>query len=132
MTHNYITGDSDGDLKLGVTVGTPGIANTVVFRFKTGQPKEKIAESNVDSGSIAEKVIGPVADFKNSRLKIRTIVDFAGISSSQWEQLAENVVANVRLSGGFSGVETFAFDEEDKASSNSGRVVVIDIVVNFS
>lgn len=132
MIHNYITGDEDGELKLGVTVGTPGIANTVVFRFKEGVPKKKIAESNVDSGNIAEKVIGSLADLKNSLLKIRTIVDFAGIPSSQWEQLAENVVVRVKLSGGFSGVETFTFDEADKASSNSGRVVVIDIHVNLS
>jgi hypothetical protein len=132
MMKNYITGGDNGELKLGVTVGTPGIANTVVFRFKDNEPDTKIAESNVDSGNVLEKVIGSLPYFKNTQLKVRTIVNFVGFPSTQWEQLGETVAMKVKLSGGFSGSETFQYDEEDKASSESGKVVVIDIMVNLS
>lgn len=130
VLQDYHLGDQNGNLLLEVNVGTPGIANTVVFRFKDNQ-KVKLGGSNVDSGNIGQFNAGPLTDFTNSRIKVRTIVDFAALPPAQWTQLAENVVMTLRVSGGFDGVASFEYDDQDKSESASGKVVVIDINIKF-
>jgi hypothetical protein len=131
MRKSYTTGIDDNEISISVNIGTPGLANTIVFQFPGGGQKKKIAESTVDNGNITTKKIGKGSELKGSYLKVRTIIDFRSINPSQWEQLADNIVAKFTLSGGFSGTQHYSYDEDDKTVNSAGSLVVIDMEIDL-
>lgn len=131
MRKNYKIGMLDNKIGIDVTIGTPGIAHTIVFQILNADRYEILKESSVDSGNIDINIIGTGKSLIGSYLKIRTAIDFGSIDSSQWEQLAKKIVAKYTLSGGFDGNQTYSYDEDDKTISDNGRTIIIDKEINL-
>lgn len=131
MRKGYKIGNKDNDIKLKATVGTPGIAHTKVFQFLGGGQVKSITESNVDSGNIQEVSIGKGSDLFGSFIRIRTVIDFGSIDSSQWDQLYETIVGKYGISGGFAGNQSYTYDDDDKSNNNTGQFVIIDMEIDL-
>lgn len=131
MRKGYKIGEFNDPIKLKATIGTPGIANTKVFQFFGDGQAKLLAESNVDSGNISETAIGKGAELIGSFIKIRTLIDFGSIDSSQWKQLYETLVGKYGISGGFAGKQSYSHDDDDKTNSTDGRFVVIDMEIEL-
>jgi len=131
MRKAYSIGQSDKKINLKVNIGTPGIAHTKVFQFLSGGQNKFLVESDVDSGSITNTFIGNGEDLIGSYLKIRTVVDFGSIDKSQWEQLCDTIVGKYAISGGFSGIQPYSYDEDDKTESNNYRFAIIDMEIDL-
>lgn len=132
MRTDYNIGADDNTINLGVSIGTPGIAHTIVFQFKSEIDFKKLLEADANSGSIPPTLIGNGEELINSFIKIRTSIDFGSIDSSQWEQLGKTIVGNYYLSGGIEGEKVFNYDADDITISDDGRIVIIDKEVNLS
>lgn len=131
MRKGYKIGKFNDPIVFKANIGTPGIVNTKVFQFFGDRQSKLLTESNVDSGNIQETSLGKGSDLINSYLKIRSIIDFGTIDSSQWEQLYDNIVGKYGISGGFAGNQSYSYDEEDKTKSSNGRFVVIDMEIDL-
>ena len=125
MKRNYDTGTDTNQIMLGVKVGTVGTAYTSVYLSRSGGQSSKIEESNEDSGSIKEKIIGDAKQLKNAYLIIRTTVDLSNIDKEQWENQADKIVVKYHIDGGFSGNQTYNYDTDDLDIVLNGKVVVM-------
>jgi len=132
MRKEYKIGQINTDIYLQTKIGTPGIAHTKVFQFLPGGQHKLLAQSDVDSGCIENTLIGKGKDLIGCYLKIRTVIDFGSIDSSQWEQLCDAIVGKYGLSGGFLGEQSYNYDEDDKTESNNFRFAVIDMEINLN
>lgn len=125
MEKQYDLGDTFDELKINVDIGTPGLASTGVYLVMGGGQFRKLAESDVDSGDVlfteedAQNLVGHL-------LKVRTIVDFVNVDEDQWETLSNAIVSTLTLSGGFSGIQTYLYDADDKTTSGNFRWCIID------
>jgi len=125
MKRTYETGIDTNVITLGVKVGTVGVAYTSAIIIRSGGQYTKVAESNQDSGSIAETNIGTAADLKNSYLIVRTIIDLSHIDKSLWENQKDNLVIRYHLSGGFSGNQVYNQDLDDINTSPDGKIIIV-------
>lgn len=132
MRKEYKIGQTNKAINILTNIGTPGIAHTKVFQFLPGGQHKLLAQSDASSGSIEKTPIGEGQDLIGSYLKIRTVVDFGSIDSSQWEQLCESIVGKYGLSGGFLGEQSYNYDEDDKTESNNFRFAIIDMEINLT
>jgi len=132
MRKDYSVGMENNKINLDVTIGTPGIAHTTVFQYFPGGEHKKLVESDVDSANIKQSLIGEGKELIGSYIKIRTVIDFLSIDSSQWELLAQKISGIYNLSGGFGGSQSYTYDADDKTIGLSGRIVVIDKEFNLN
>lgn len=125
MKRNYDTGIDTNQILLGVKVGTVGTAYTSVYVARSGEQSSKIEESNVDSGSIQDKIIGDTKNLKNSYLIIRTTVDFSNIDKEKWENQTDKIVVKYHINGGLSGNQIYNYDIDDVDIVFGGKIVII-------
>ena len=125
MKRTYNTGVDTNQIILGVTVGTVGTAYTSVYSSRSGGQQTKIAESNEDSGNIAEANIGDATNLRNSYLVIRTIIDFSNVDPTLWANQKDNLISRYNFKGGFSGDQIYDHDIDDIISSPNGKTIVI-------
>lgn len=125
MKRNYDTGTDTNQILLGVKVGTVGTAYTSVYVARSGGQSSKIEESNADSGSIIDKIIGDAKQLRSAYLIIRTTVDFSNIDEEQWENQADKIVVKYHINGGFSGNQIYNYDTDDVDIVLGGKVVII-------
>jgi hypothetical protein len=125
MKRSYNTGADTNQIELDVSVGTIGVANTVVTQRWSGGTYKIIRESDADSGNVPEFIVGTGEDVKGSYLVITTIIDLANIPPSDWEQARKKIAVFYTLDGGFSGHQYFNYDTDDMVNSQRGKIVVI-------
>lgn len=125
MKRTYDTGIDSNQIALGVKVGTVGTAYTSVYLARSGGQNSKIAESNEDSGSIKDKIIGDAKQVKTAYLIIRTTVDFSNIDKEQWPNQADKITVRYHLDGGFSGNQIYNNDTDDIDIVLGGKVAII-------
>lgn len=125
MKRTYNTGIDTNQITLGVTVGTVGTAYTSVYLTRSGGNQTKIAESNEDSGNIADRIIGNASTVKNGYLIIRTIIDLSNVDQTLWATQKDNLIIRYHLDGGFSGNQIYNQDIDDIISSPNGKTIVI-------
>lgn len=125
MKRTYETGMDTNVITLGVKVGTVGVAYTSANIIRSGGQQKKIAESNEESGNIAEQAIGKAADLKGSYLVVRTIIDLSHIDKSLWATQADNLVIRYHLSGGLSGNQVYNQDLDDINTSPDGKIIIV-------
>jgi hypothetical protein len=125
MKKTYQTGIDTNQISLGVTVGTVGTAYTSVDLARGDGQQSKIAESNEDSGNIADANIGNASFLRNSYLIIRTIIDLSNIDPQLWGNQKDNLIIRYHLTGGLSGDQIYNQDLDDIVSSPNGKTIVI-------
>lgn len=131
MRKSYNTGADSNRITLEVTAGTVGVAHTAVTQRWTGGNHKIIKESNADSGNIPEFDAGSAAELKGSFLVITTVVDFANIPQQNWEQAAKTLSVEYTFDGGFSGHQSFDYDDDDKVISQGGKLAVVTKIVEM-
>lgn len=124
MKRIYNTGLDTNQISLRVIVGTVGTAYTSVYLARSGGQQTKIAESSEDSGNIAETVIGPASQVRNSYLIILTSIELNANDIDLWEQQADNLVIRYHLNGGFSGYQVYNHDTDDTKLLPNGKILV--------
>lgn len=125
MKRTYDTGIDTNKIELAVNVGTLGTAYTSVYLSRSGGQNSKIDESNEDSGSIKNTIIGEAKQVRAGYLIIRTTVDFSNIDKEKWQSEAEKIIVKYYLDGGFSGNQVYNYDTDDVDIVLNGKVVVI-------
>jgi len=125
-----LRGEKD-DLSLYVTIGTPGTAYSLAYKYLDDKRDALVAESDVDSANIVNAEIGKGKEYINSYLKVVSVIDFGALDSSLWEQLGENIIAEVKLDGGLDGNQPFPYELERKTVTPNKRIVIIEWEIQF-
>lgn len=125
MKRSYNTGQDSNQIELDVSVGTVGLANSVVQQRWSGGTHKVIRESNADSGNVPEFIAGTAAELRGSYLVVTTVIDLANIPESEWEVARKKITVFYTLDGGFSGHQYFNYDTDDQVNSQGGKIVVI-------
>ena len=125
MKRTYNTGLDSNQIELDISVGTVGVANTLVTQRWSGGTMKVIRESDADSGNVPEFVAGTAAELRNSYLVATTVIDFGNLPPTEWKQAREKIAIFYTIDGGFSGHQYFNYDTDDQVNSQGGRIVVI-------
>ena len=125
MKRTYNTGLDSNAIELDVSVGTVGIANTIVTQRWKGGTYKIVRESDADSGNVPVFVAGTAEELRNSYLVITTVIDFANLPKEEWKQAREKIAVFYTLDGGFAGHQYFNYDTDDQVNSLDGKIVVI-------
>jgi hypothetical protein len=125
MKRTYNTGIDSNQIEFDVSVGTVGVASTVVAQRWSGGTFKVIRESDADSGNVPEFVAGTAAELRNSYIVCVTVIDFCNIPPDQWEQARKTIAIFYTLDGGFSGHQYFNYDTDDQVTSQGGKIIVI-------
>ena len=131
MRKNYNLGTGSNEVFFELALGTPGIAQSLVFLFSDPSTYVKIAESSEESGNVAEILVGASDELHGKFLQLRTTIDFGTMDESQWPQLGDTIYCEYRLRGGAEGESRFEYDADDKATSDDKRIVVIDKFIDL-
>lgn len=124
MKRVYDTGEDANSILLNVSVGTVGTAYTAVYLARSGGQQTKLAESNVDSGDIAERKIGAAHELRNAYLQILTYIDLTSVDEEHRKNAIDNLVIRYYLRGGFSGYQVYDHDLDDTIVMPNGKVMV--------
>lgn len=125
MKRTYNTGIDTNNIEFDVSVGTVGVASTIITQRWSGGTYKVLRESDTGSGNIPEFPAGTAAELRNSFLVSVTVIDFGALPQEQWEQAARTIAIYYTLDGGFSGHQYFNHDTDDLIASQSGKIVVI-------
>ena len=131
MKASYETGLDSNDIYIKVNVGTPGVATTAVYLAKTGGPRIKIAESDLQSGKIKNTLAGKSSDTRGHYLLVMTVVDLGILDPVNWSAALANLAFTCELSGGLSGLAHFKHDPDDVKVSDNGKIIAISKQVNL-
>jgi hypothetical protein len=112
MKVSYNLGIDSNQITVGVNIGTTGVAYTAIYLTHNGK-KTKIAESDTQSGNIADRVIGIAADLRNSYLIIITNIDFSNLELKQQKTEMAHLYTDYHVSGGMSGNQHYHADKDD-------------------
>jgi hypothetical protein len=112
MKVSYNLGIDSNQITVGVNIGTTGVAYTTIDLIHNGN-KTTIAESNTESGNIADRVIGIAGDLRNSYLIIITNIDFSNLDRKQQKTEMGHVYTDYHVSGGMSGNLHYHADKDD-------------------
>jgi hypothetical protein len=131
MEKDYETGLEDEQISFNVTVGTPGIATTVVYLAVPDGERRKIAQSNLQSGNIPVTVAGTSGAVKGRYLFFMTVVDLGILDPENWPAATANLSVVYELSGGYSGVVRFPHEPDDLQTSSNGKIVTVSKPINL-
>jgi hypothetical protein len=125
MKRIYNTGLDSNEIEFDISVGTVGLANTIVTQRWTGGTFKVIRESDADSGNVPEFVAGTARNLRGSYVVSVTVIDFSNLPQDHWEQALKTIAIFYTLDGGFSGHQYFNYDTDDVIVSQSGKIIVI-------
>lgn len=129
MIRIYQTGLDNNQIHIQVQFGTVGIASTIVQYSRPGNPVLNIAVSNVGSGNITNTFAGYAGNIRNGSLYIKTVINLNPLPPAIRQNALNNMTAQYTLTGGFSGIQSFSFDPDDRVVSPSGYVIVTKQIV---
>jgi hypothetical protein len=130
MKREYMLGEDTNQISLEVTVGTTVIASTVVAHHRSDNEKTVIAQSNVDSGNISNRVIGSAAQLRDSELVIVTLLNID--NPNNIEAIVNRLATSYRIAGGFSGTQTYSHDPDDIIVNATNTIVVVSKDIIFT
>ncbi|MEO8236046.1 MAG: hypothetical protein ABI549_11575 [Flavobacterium sp.] len=112
------------EIKLTVTVTTPGIATTEVKLFLSDGSIINKGHSTNGAGLISEVSIGIDTILNNSTIKIETYVQLSKIPKSAWESCYNNLQIHFYLNGG-KGNQVISFEllPNEKNKSSNGELI---------
>jgi hypothetical protein len=131
MKTSYETGLDTNDIYISVNAGTPGVATSVIYLARTGGPRTKIAESNLQSGHVPNTLAGKSAEVRGSYFLVQTVVDLGILDPVNWPAAVANLAFTCELSGGLAGTVQVKHDPDDVKVSGNGKIVTIAKQVNL-
>ncbi|GAB1402912.1 MAG: hypothetical protein PHX54_04645 [Lentimicrobiaceae bacterium] len=124
MKQIYDTGATENSIFMEVTVGTAGTAYTSVYLTKSDGQRDKLGESDADSGNVKEMRIGTGIELRRTWLQILTFIDFILVDEKNQDNAMNKFLIRYILHGGFSGHQTYVHDPDDVIVMPNGKVLV--------
>lgn len=108
-----------------VTIGTPGLANTQVYRRGNGNETVKIAESPLENASIKNVDIGDTEGLEKQSIAVQTIINFGTIEKKLWRQLLKTISSTYIIRDDLGTQKNYSHDVDDIIVSSDGKTVFI-------
>jgi hypothetical protein len=108
-----------------VTIGTPGLANTQIYRRGIGNETVKIGESPLENANVKEVKIGDTSNLENQSIAVQTIINFGTIEKKLWGQLLKTISSSYILKDDLGTQKNYTHDVDDIIVSNDGKTVFI-------
>ena len=131
MKEKFLFHPNAGDIKIQISIGTPGVANTAIYKRGNGDVTEKIGESPLENANIKEISIGNPETFEGKTLAIQTIINFGTIDKKLWPQLLKTISSDYAVKDSTGNQKNYAHDADDIIVSNDGKTVFLIKIIFF-
>jgi len=125
MKERFLYNENIQNITIEVTIGTPGLANTQIYRRGNGDETVKIGESPLESANVAEVSIGDLTQLEKKSLAVQTIINFGTIEKKLWGQLLKTISSTYILKDNLGNQNNYTHDVDDIIVSNDGKTVFI-------
>lgn len=125
MKRVYNTGLDTNKITMEVAVGTIGFAYSAIYLTRTGGQCSKINESNIQSGSVPNFMIGETSYVRTSYIVVRTLIDLSHLKEEERKSEIRNIIIHYKFSGGFSGNQVYNYDLDDITITPDGKFISI-------
>jgi hypothetical protein len=119
------------NITIEITIGTPGIANTQIYRRGNGNETVKIGESKLESANVEAVSIGEATGLEKQSIAVQTIINFGTIDKKLWSQLLKTISSTYILKDDLGNQKNYTHDVDDIIVSNDGKTVFIIKLIVF-
>lgn len=113
------------NITIEITIGTPGLANTQIYRRGNGNETVKIGESPLESANVEPVSVGETINLEKQSIAVQTIIDFGTVDKKLWSQLLKTISSTYILKDDLGNQKSFTHDVDDIIKSNDGKTVFI-------
>lgn len=132
MNRNYyVKKESKASIMLQVDVSTQGIADTFVYKRRSGGTSELLTESPKHDGKIKRQLLAKADELAGSVVEVITMINLENVAKENWLIVYENLDIDYSIDGGADGLQTFEYDKDDKAKSKSGQFIVVSKAIKI-
>lgn len=131
MKERFLFDPNAKNITIEINIGTPGLANTQIYRRGNGDETMKIAESDIDSAYVGETSIGDLTSLEKKSIAIQTIINFEEIDKKLWPQLMKTISSTYILRDNLGNQKNYTHDVDDIIVSNDGKTVFIIKLIIF-
>lgn len=125
MKERFLIDPKVKKLTIEVAIGTPGLANTQVYRRGDGNETVKIAESPLENANIKAIEIGDTKGLEKQSIAVQTIINFGTIEKKLWGQLLKTISSTYVIKDDLGFQKNYNHDVDDIIVSNDGKTVFI-------
>ncbi|HEY9113818.1 MAG TPA: hypothetical protein VIN10_03915 [Bacteroidales bacterium] len=131
MKEKYLFDSNVQMITIEVKIGTPGLANTQIYKRGNGDETVKIGESPIENANVEEVSLGDLTKLEKKSIAVQTIINFGTIEKKLWPQLLKTVSSQYVLKDNLGNKKTYSHDVDDIIVSNDGKTVFIIKLFNF-
>lgn len=131
MKEKYLFDPNVKNISIEIIIGTPGLANTQVYRRGNEDVTMKIAESSTDGANVAETSIGDLTSLEKKSIAVQTVINFENIDTKLWPQLLKTISSTYILKDDLGNKKYYTHDVDDIIVSNDGKTVFIIKLIVF-
>jgi len=131
MKEKYLFDPNVKNISIEIIIGTPGLANTQVYRRGNEDVTMKIAESSTDGANVAETSIGDLTSLEKKSIAVQTVINFENIDTKLWPQLLKTISSTYILKDDLGNQKYYTHDVDDIIVSNDGKTVFIIKLIVF-
>lgn len=131
MKEKYLFDSNVQMITIEVKIGTPGLANTQIYKRGNGDETVKIGESPIENANVEEVSLGDLSKLEKKSIAVQTIINFGTIEKKLWPQLLKTVSSQYVLKDNLGNKKTYSHDVDDIIVSNDGKTVFIIKLFNF-
>jgi hypothetical protein len=131
MKEKFLFDENVKNITIEVKIGTPGIANTQIYRRGIGDETVKIGESSLESANVLEASLGDLTNLERKSLAVQTIINFGTIDKKLWSQLLKTISSTYIIKDNLGNQRNYSHDVDDIIKSNDGKTVFIIKLFNF-
>jgi len=125
MKEKFILDPQVQNITIEVKIGTPGLANTQIYRKGNGDETVKIGESSTENANVEEVSIGDISGLEKQSIAVQTIISFGTIEKKLWSQLLKTISSSYILRDNLGTKKNYTHDVDDLIKSNDGKTVFI-------
>ena len=131
MKEKFLFDQNVKKITIEVIIGTPGIANTQIYRRGNGDETMKIGESPLENANVAEVSLGDLTRLEKKSLAVQTIINLGAIDRKLWPQIIKTISSHYIIKDNLGNQKNYEHDADDIIVSNDGKTVFIIKLFNF-
>lgn len=131
MKEKFSFDPASENITIDISISTPGLANTHVYKKMNGNEKSMIGESSPESGSIHQLNIGDITNLEETSIAVQTWINFGTINKKLWPQLLKTIFTSYTVKDNLGNQKIFTHDADDIIVSSNGKTVIIVKLISF-